>query len=228
MTSSETREFSEYQSAGDDTPLSLVAALRRGSDRAWGQLAQIWGRTIYQFCKTRKLKHEDCEEIVQAVLVKMYRYISEFQRDGKQMRLRHWAFTIVRREIATHCDRYLRKPGSPGGEDYQRIMREIQSEDETEESGTTFRNQLVSNILESIRSDFDPKVWQAFEMFSVQEIDGPTVANRLGMSPNAVRQAAHRVRRRLKNELEGVLVARAPEAGSGSGESAAIEETLGN
>ena len=83
MTNSETRDFSEYQSAGDDTPLSLVSALRRGSDRAWSQLAQIWGRTIYQFCKSRNLKHEDCEEIVQAVLVKMYRYISQFERDGK-------------------------------------------------------------------------------------------------------------------------------------------------
>lgn len=228
MNNSETRDFSEYQSAGDDTPLSLVSALRRGSDRAWSQLARIWGRTIYQFCKSRNLKHEDCEEVVQAVLVKMYRYISQFKRDGKQMRLRHWAFTIVRREIATHCDRYLAKPGSPGGEDYQRIMREIQSDDDAEESETAFRNQLVSNILESIRSDFDPKVWQAFELFSVQEMDGPTVAKRLDMNPNAVRQAAHRVRRRLKNELEGVLNAQCPEEALKFPKSAAIEETLEN
>lgn len=228
MTNSETRNFSEYQSAGDDTPLSLGSALRRGSDRAWSQLARIWGRTIYQFCKVTNLKHEDCEEIVQAVLVKMYRYISQFERDGKQMRLRHWAFTFVRREIATHCDRYLAKPGSPGGEDYQRIMREIQSDDDAEASETAFRNQLVSNILETIRSDFDTNVWQAFEMFSVQEIDGPTVAERLNMNPNAVRQAAHRVRRRLKNELEGVLNARSPEDASALPESAGIEETLEN
>jgi RNA polymerase sigma factor (sigma-70 family) len=226
MSNLETSEFSEYQSAGDDTPLSLVSALRRGSDRAWSQLAEIWGRTTYQFCKSRNLRHEDCEEIVQAVLIKMYRYISQFERDGKQMRLRHWAFTIVRREIATHCDRYLSKPGSPGGEDYQRIMREIQSDDDAEESGTVFRNQLVSNILESIRADFAPNVWQAFELFSVQELDGPTVAKRLGMNPNAVRQAAHRVRRRLKNELEGVLNARSPEEALRLPKPRGIEETL--
>lgn len=228
MSNSETRDFSEYQSAGDDTPVSLVLALRRGSDRAWSRLAQIWGRTIYQFCKGRNLKHEDCEEIVQAVLVKMYRYISQFERDGQQMRLRHWAYTIVRREIATHCDRYLAKPGSPGGEDYQRILGEIQSDEDAEESSVAFRNQLVSNILESIRSDFDPNVWQAFELFSVQGMDGPTVAKRLSMNANAVRQAAHRVRRRLRNELEGVFEAKMPEESMAVPESQAIDETLGN
>ena len=228
MNNSETRDFSEYQSAGDDTPLSLVSALRRGSDRAWSQLAEIWGRTIYQFCKGRNLKHEDCEEVVQAVLVKMYRYIAQFERDGKAMRLRHWAFTIVRREIATHCERYLAKPGSPGGEDYQRILGEIQSDEDTEASATAFRNQLVNNILESIRPDFDPNVWQAFELFSVQEIDGPTVAKRLNMNTNAVRQAAHRVRKRLRNELEGVLDAETPEVSMAVPESQAIEETLEN
>ncbi len=226
MSNSETRDFSEYQSAGDGTPLSLVSALRRGSDRAWSRLAQIWGRTIYQFCKGRNLKHEDCEEIVQAVLVKIYRYISQFERDGQQMRLRHWAYTIVRREIATHCDRYLAKPGSPGGEDYQRILGEIQSDEDAEESSVAFRNQLVGNILESIRSDFDPNVWQAFELFSVQGMDGPTVAKRLNMNANAVRQAAHRVRRRLRNELEGVLEAESPEGFMAARESKAIKEKL--
>lgn len=204
MNNSQTRDFDEYQSAGDDTPLSLVSALRRGSDRAWSQLAQIWGRTIYQFCKSRNLKHEDCEEIMQAVLVKMYRYISKFERDGKSMRLRHWAFTIVRREIATHCERYLAKPGSPGGEDYQRIMAEVQAP-EDEDTQLDFRNQAVNNILEAIKPSFDAVVWQAFDLFSLQQLDGPTVAEKLGMKPNAVRQAAHRVRTRLRNELEGVL-----------------------
>lgn len=218
MPDSETRDFSEYQSAGDDTPLSLVSALRRGSDRAWSQLAQIWGRSIYQFCKSRNLKHEDCEEIMQAVLVKMYRYISQFERDGKAMRLRHWAFTIVRREIATHCERYLAKPGSPGGDDYQRILGEVQADEDDEASGTAFRNQVVSNILEAIKPDFDAKVWQAFELFSVQELDGPTVAKQLDMKPNAVRQAAHRVRRRLRNELEGVLEAEAARENTGNEE----------
>ncbi len=205
MNNSQTRDFSEYQSAGDETPLSLVSALRRGSDRAWSQLAQIWGRTIYQFCRGRNLKHEDCEEIVQAVLIKMYRYISQFERDGKSMRLRHWAFTIVRREIATHCERYLAKPGSPGGDDYQLILGAIQDEQD-DDSRVSFRNQLVTNVLEAIKPDFDAKVWQAFELFSVQELDGPAVAQRLDMKPNAVRQAAHRVRTRLRNELEGALV----------------------
>lgn len=206
MAEFETRSFAEYQSPDDETPYSLVSALRRGSETAWTKLVQIWGRTIYQFCKSRNLRHEDAEEIVQAVLVKIYRYISEFDRNGKDLKLRYWVFTIVRREIATYCERFLAKPGSPGGDAYQRILQEVTDPASVDDSAADFRNQLVSSILSNIQADFDPRVWQAFEMFGIQKIDGPAVAQQLGMTPNAVRQAAHRVRTRIRNELEGILI----------------------
>ncbi|MCC7335403.1 MAG: sigma-70 family RNA polymerase sigma factor [Pirellulaceae bacterium] len=206
MAEFETRSFAEYQSPDDETPYSLVSALRRGSETAWNKLVQIWGRTIYQFCKSRNLRHEDAEEIVQAVLVKIYRYISEFDRNGKDLKLRYWVFTIVRREIATFCERFLAKPGSPGGDAYQRILQEVTDPASVDDSAADFRNQLVSSILSNIQADFDPRVWQAFEMFGIQKIDGPAVAQQLGMTPNAVRQAAHRVRTRIRNELEGILI----------------------
>lgn len=206
MAEFETRSFAEYQSPDDETPYSLVSALRRGSETAWNKLVQIWGRTIYQFCKSRNLRHEDAEEIVQAVLVKIYRYISEFDRNGKNLKLRYWVFTIVRREIATFCERFLAKPGSPGGDAYQRILQEVTDPASVDDSAADFRNQLVSSILSNIQADFDPRVWQAFELFGIQKIDGPTVAQQLGMTPNAVRQAVHRVRTRIRNELEGILI----------------------
>lgn len=205
MASEKTRAFSEYQSASDETPNSLVSALRRGSETAWSQLAQIWGKTIYQFCRSRRLRHEDCEEIVQAVLVKMYRYISQFQRDGQSTRLRYWVYSIVRREIATHCTRYLAKPGSAGGDAFQRILNELQSSPDMEDAQVVFRDQLVNNVLQVIKADFEPQVWLAFELFSMEGLEGSVVAARLGTNSNAVRQAAHRVRTRLRNELEGVL-----------------------
>lgn len=205
MNQAETGDFHEYQSVDDDTPYSLVSALRDGNEEAWNQLAKIWGRTIYQYCSSRNLKNEDCEEIVQAVLVKVYRYISQFQRDGRRMRLRHWVYAIVRNELATHCQRYLAKPASPGGEEWQLILSELQAETDSEDSVVRFRNQLVTNVMNEIQPDFEPNVWRAFEMFVLEEIDGPTVAKQLGMTPNAVRQAAHRVRTRLKRELEGEI-----------------------
>ncbi len=124
-----------------------------------------------------------------------------------QATVRYWVFTIVRREIATCCERFLAKPGSPGGEVYQQILSEIQDEASVDDSVANFQHQLVSNILANIQADFDPRVWQAFELFGVQKIDRATVAQQLGMTPNAVRQAAHRDRTRIRNELEGVLVA---------------------
>ena len=56
-----------------------------------------------------------------------------------------------------------------------------------------------------MKSDFEPATWQAFWRVVTQGESGVEVARDLGMSVNAVYVAKHRVLRRLREELEGML-----------------------
>ena len=49
--------------------------------------------------------------------------------------------------------------------------------------------------------DFEEQTWQAFWMSAVEDMQAPEVAEKLGISANAVRQAKFRVVRRLKEYL---------------------------
>jgi RNA polymerase sigma-70 factor (ECF subfamily) len=61
---------------------------------------------------------------------------------------------------------------------------------------------LLHRALEIIRIEFEETTWQAFWRVIVDEQPTAAVAEDLGMTPQAVRQAKYRVLRRLRNEMD--------------------------
>jgi RNA polymerase sigma-70 factor (ECF subfamily) len=53
----------------------------------------------------------------------------------------------------------------------------------------------------AIREEFAPRQWQVFWRTSIDNQTAPAVADELGMTAGAVRQAKARVLRRLREEL---------------------------
>ena len=76
---------------------------------------------------------------------------------------------------------------------------------EEDEAEQPIVHQVVQRTLETIRSEFEPRTWQAF--WQVQ-IDGHTTGDvgiALGMTAAAVRRARLRVLARLRQELGDLL-----------------------
>jgi RNA polymerase sigma-70 factor (ECF subfamily) len=68
-----------------------------------------------------------------------------------------------------------------------------------------YRRLLVGRALDVIRRDFNETTWAAFHGLMVEGRSAADVAAELGMSVNAVWLARHRVVRRLREELDGLL-----------------------
>lgn len=60
---------------------------------------------------------------------------------------------------------------------------------------------LLRRALESIRSEFEEKTWEAFRRSVLEGEPTAGIAADLGLSTNAVRQYKSRVLRRLRREL---------------------------
>ena len=56
-----------------------------------------------------------------------------------------------------------------------------------------------------IQDEFEETTRRAFWMREVEQLSAAEVAERLSISPGAVRQAQYRVKKRLKEELAGLL-----------------------
>ena len=60
---------------------------------------------------------------------------------------------------------------------------------------------LTRRAIEQVRSEFTAQSWKVFERTVVDGIETSVVANELGLSTSAIRQAKSRILRRLRQQL---------------------------
>ena len=87
-----------------------------------------------------------------------------------------------------------------GSEAHQRFMEVAAIEPGgSPESGPV--TSLIRRGLELVRAEFEDRTWQAFWLATVGQQSSTEVAQKMGMTSGAVRQAKYKVLRRLRQEL---------------------------
>jgi RNA polymerase sigma-70 factor (ECF subfamily) len=112
--------------------------------------------------------------------------------------------TIARNKIRDHFSSQAAQPVALGGTDAKQRWLEI-ADDESEviaQPGPL--GDLCRRALESIRAEFEDRTWRAFWLAAVDQQPSMDIAQQLGMSSSAVRQAKCRVLRRLRQEIGDV------------------------
>jgi RNA polymerase sigma factor (sigma-70 family) len=177
--------------------------MRDGVPEAWGRIVDTWTPILHDYCRNRGFSTTSSEDITQNVMLRVYRGFHRFQRDGKRNRFRYWMMAIVRSEIAEYCSRNVSGGIATGGTSHQAQLAELPAFDgeESDEDWCT-PAVVLARVLDLIRSDFEPHVWRAFELFKCEHLSARETATQLKMTENSVRQAAHRVCRRIKEEMD--------------------------
>src|SRR5262245_42338775 len=76
----------------DQTERALVERLRGRDEHALAEVAATYGRRIFQLAFRHLRNHEDAEEVVQDVLLKVFRKIDAFRGDSA---LSSWIYRIT-------------------------------------------------------------------------------------------------------------------------------------
>ncbi len=160
---------------------------------------------IYASCRKRGFDSTDSEDISQTVLVRVHKGMSGFQRDGVGKRFRFWIAGILRNEIAEFCRQRAKRPIASGGRDSQVVLSAIPAPDEDSHDDLFSPAKLMSRTLQLIRQDFRESTWRAFELVEIEKLSHSEAGEKLGMSANTVRQANFRIRKRIREEIEGFL-----------------------
>jgi RNA polymerase sigma-70 factor (ECF subfamily) len=137
---------------------------------------------------------------LQEVFRAAFSNISKFQHDRAGNTFRGWLRTIARNKIRDDFRRRGGQAEAAGGTAAYERFQEVSAE----ETGTSAMHELGGLFrvaLKSIQGEFEERTWQAFRQVTMDENDVADVADRLEMSPAAVRQAKYRVLRRLRQEL---------------------------
>lgn len=194
--------------ATSDSPVTRASLLVRLRDRtdqvAWSEFVDLYSPVIYGFARKRGLQDADAADLMQDVLRSVSNAIERLDYDPKQGSFRGWLFTITRNKVFNHLSARKGKARGTGdtGAHAQLASYPDQSPDLDAAWEQDYQRQLASLALNEIRSEFQPKTWEAFWRTAVDGEGASEVARRLSMSAGAVYVAKSRVLARLKDEVQ--------------------------
>ena len=112
------------QDMDNKTNATLLERLRQGTDPlAWQEFSDRYWRLIFVFAKHRGCSDHTAEEVVQEVMVEVFRQRDTFCYDPARGRFRDWLGTVVRNLVAKFRRQPAQRIRGQGGDDAEARSR---------------------------------------------------------------------------------------------------------
>lgn len=185
------------------TSTALLDGLRDGSNRTlWAQYVDRYRPVLLRTARRAGLGEDAAEDVAQATLLAFAESYRRGRYDRDRGRLRHWLFGIARRQIRSWYRREDRPEVSAGSAGEENGVPFAEAPDGLEAAWEAeWRAALVRQCIEEVRHEVEPQTLEAFQLFAVEGLSAREVAERLGMTPNAVYGVKRRVLRRVRELL---------------------------
>jgi RNA polymerase sigma-70 factor (ECF subfamily) len=200
MPGNEQHSASAVPTAGTST--SLLWRAGQGDDESVRQVFFLYQPLIHRWCRIKGLNESDTEDVSQEVLIAVFSGIAGFQRE-RTGSFRAWMRKITQHKIA---DRFRKQHEvAVGGTDFQNRVEEMTAESEKECGEDTERQIVLRQAAKMLQLEFSFTSWQAFYRSEIDEHDPASICQELQLTPGALRVARCRVRKRLREVMEGLL-----------------------
>lgn len=174
------------------TSVSLISRAKIRDAEAWERLCRIYGPLIYRWIRNARMSDADAAEIGQEALLAVSRRIDGFDPTSEKGAFRGWLRGIVRNKIGDRI-RVLRR-SVPTHE----LPYELPADEESQEEYRSASHALLRRALRTMEAEFEARTWAAFQQTAFQGRSATDVAEELGTTSQAVRQARYRVLSRLR------------------------------
>ncbi len=195
-------------SVSSQTSYTLLEQVRAADQQAWERFVDVYGPTLYGWCRSAGLPDADTADVIQDTFRAVASGIERFERTpDRQGAFTAWLWTVTQNRIKNHWQRRVSKDRADGGSDAQQLLAELPDPfaDLSDTKSTVGETSIVLRTAELVRPEFTETTWQAFWRVAVDDQRTDLVATQLSISVAAVRQAAYRVRKRLREELQDVI-----------------------
>lgn len=189
---------------GSSSGLSLAVRLRDGSAEAWRELVDLYGPLVDSWCRRAGLAAAARADVGQEVFLAVHRGIATFDPSRPRATFRGWLWAITHNAVLQW--RRRREPQAAGGTTAMGRMAELPDAWSADSAADPLSTpdetaSLLKRALAQIRPTVEPQTWNAFWNTAVVGRAAPDVAEELGLTPAAVRQAKSRLLRRLRRQL---------------------------
>lgn len=190
------------------TSASLLDRIRASPTAdSWQHLVGIYEPLVRGWLRQRVLPEHDVDDVTQEVMAVVVRRLSEFEHNGRVGAFRNWLKTITVNCLRDYWKRGKHRPLATGQSNVQDILSQLA------DPGSELSRQwdldhdryVARRLLEMLRSEFEPRTWQAFQRTALEGASASDVAAELGLTTNAVFIARSRVLARLRQEAAELI-----------------------
>lgn len=183
----------------------LLNGARQMDAESWSRLVNTFAPVVYSWCRNSGVAEADTADIVQLVFVSVARGIRTFERRKEVGSFRSWLATITRSRVRDHFRRLSKQEIPVGGTDaWQSLQQTPAPSDEELATNVCVASSdgiVESQVVNSVRAEFEPRTWMAFWLTAVDGKAAAEVAESLRMSRSNVYQSKSRILRRLRERL---------------------------
>jgi RNA polymerase sigma-70 factor (ECF subfamily) len=191
---------------GPATPLSLLERARGRDEGAWGRLVDLYRPLVLAWCGRAGLRGADAEDVAQEAFAAAAAGLAGFRRDRPGDTFRGWIRGITRNQALLFFRKNRGRPQAAGGSEALAALQGVADPSDGSADGEAAEVDLLyRRALEQVRGEFEERTWRAFWRTTVEGRPPAALAEELGMTAAAVRQAKSRVLRRLKREMGELL-----------------------
>jgi RNA polymerase sigma-70 factor (ECF subfamily) len=187
-----------------DTLLGRLADAPTEED--WRRLDDLYRPLLRAWMARAGVAASDVDDLVQDVLLVVYRKIGGFERRGKGA-FRAWLRTILAHRVRDYFRGQKYRPAATGGSDLLRRLDELESPDSALSQlwDREHDQHVAAALIQRVQGDFTPPTWEAFRRHVMEGEPAVEVAKALDLTLNSVLLAKSRVLKRVRQELAGLV-----------------------
>ena len=187
------------------TSASLLYRARQQDRTAWERLFYLYKPLVLYWCGRRGVLNADAEDVVQEVFRAVAGGLDSFHHDRPGDTFRGWLYGITRNHLLLHFRRAQHQMPAIGGSDALARLAELSDPAFNEEDPPAEISALYRRALDLVRDEFEIRTWDMFWQTVIDNRSSAAVAQALGVTAGAVRQAKSRVLRRLREEVGDLI-----------------------
>lgn len=186
----------------DTTRASLLVRVKNRDDfEAWRVFVDLYKPMLVRFARVWGLNQSDAEDVAQDCLASITKHIASFDYDPKRGGFKKWLRTIVNNRVREL--RRKRRDCTADTGDFERPQQRERDPQEVFEQ--VWLQEHLRYCLTRIRSDVEPKTYDAFQHAAIDEWPVERICKVLSMTANQVYYARSRVTRRLRETMRDLL-----------------------
>lgn len=183
---------------------TLIRRVRRQRDqKAWEEFVYYYRGYVYGIARRMGLNHHDAEEIVQTVMVKLWKTLPAFEYDERKGRFRGWLCTVTGNEVKMLLRgraSKLEKMTPQKQQEVREYLHRVQAEPSQALAEQEWVRYITTLAWQRIGDEFTEKEKIAFERMSRGD-NVADVAQALGLTTSSVYVYKKRVHDRLRAEI---------------------------